>query len=100
MYGYNSDDLIVSEKGKLSHIYSGHVAIYVGKENGIDYIVEMQPKGAIKVPAKNFVNDSLGEKFIGAKLPISATPLQTAKAVAIAKNLAENKLAYDFDMAS
>jgi hypothetical protein len=97
MYGYNSDDLIISEKGKLSHIYSGHVAIYVGQENGIDYIVEMQPKGAIKVPAKNFVNDSLGEKFVGAKLPISATPLQTAKAVAIAKNLAENNLAYDFD---
>ena len=48
MYGYNSDDLILSEKGKLAHIYSGHSAIYVGQENGIDYIVEMQPKGAIK----------------------------------------------------
>ena len=97
MYGYNTTDLIVSEKGKLAHLYSGHVAIYVGQENGVDYIVEMQPKGAIKVPAKYFINDSLGEKLVGAKLPSQASPLQIAKAVAIAKSLASNNLAYDFD---
>ncbi len=97
MYGYNSDDLILSEKGKLAHIYSGHSAIYVGQENGIDYIVEMQPKGAIKVPAKYFINESLGEKLVGARLPINASPLQIAKAVSIAKNLASSNLAYDFD---
>ena len=97
MYGYNSDDLITTEKGKLAHIYSGHAAMYVGKENGVDYIVEMQPKGAIKVPAKNFINEASGEKLVGAKIPINASPLQIAKAVAIAKNLAENNLAYDFD---
>ncbi|MEI6835726.1 MAG: LamG-like jellyroll fold domain-containing protein [Candidatus Falkowbacteria bacterium] len=97
MYGYNTTDLIVAEKGKLAHIYSGHTAIYVGQENGVDYIVEMQPKGAIKVPAKYFINESLGEKLVGAKLPSQASPLQIAKAVAIAKNLANNNLAYDFD---
>lgn len=97
MYGYNVSDLIVAEKGKLAHIYSGHSAIYVGQENGIDYIVEMQPKGAIKVPAKYFVNEAQGEKFIGAKIPINASPLQIAKAVSIAKNLASNNMAYDFD---
>ena len=97
MYGYNSKDLIVAEHGKLTHIYSGHVAIYVGQENGVDYIVEMQPKGAIKVPAKYFINESLGEKLIGAKIPENASPLQIAKAVEIAKNLANKNLAYDFD---
>jgi len=97
MYGFNASDLIVSEKGKLAHIYSGHAAIYVGQEAGIDYIVEMQPKGAIKVPAKYFINETAGEKLIGAKLPEKATPLQIATAVAIAKNLALNNTAYDFD---
>jgi hypothetical protein len=97
MYGLNSSQLIVAEKGKLAHIYSGHAAIYVGQENGIDYIVEMQPKGAIKVPAKYFINEAAGEKLVGAKLPEKATPLQIATAVAIAKNLALNNVAYDFD---
>lgn len=99
-YGYNANDLIVGEKGMLSHIYSGHVAIYVGKENGVDYIVEMQPKGAIKVPAKYFINEALGEKLIGAKIPKEATPNQIIKAVSIAKNLAAKNLAYDFDFKS
>ena len=97
MYGFNSDDLIVAEKGKLSHIYSGHAAIYVGKENNIDYIVEMQPKGAIKVQAKYFINEAAGEEFIAAKLPAKASPFQIATAVSIAKNLAAKNLAYDFD---
>ena len=97
MYGYNANDLIVAEKGKLAHIYSGHTAIYVGQEDGVDYIVEMQPKGAIKVPAKYFINESLGEKLVGAKIPTQATTNQIAKAVAIAKNLANKNLAYDFD---
>lgn len=100
MYGYNANDLILAEKGKLAHIYSGHTAVYVGQENGIDYIVEMQPKGAIKVPAKYFINESLGEKLVGAKIPKDATPNQIAKAVAIAKNLANKNLAYDFDFKS
>jgi Orthopoxvirus protein of unknown function (DUF830). len=97
MYGYNANDLILAEKGKLAHIYSGHTAVYVGQEAGVDYIVEMQPKGAIKVPAKYFINESLGEKLVGAKIPKEATPNQIAKAVAIAKNLANKNLAYDFD---
>ncbi len=97
MYGYNANDLLIAEKGKLAHIYSGHAAIYIGKEDGIDYIVEMQPKGAIKVPAKYFINEALGEELVGAKIPENATPNQIAKAVAIAKNLADKNLAYDFD---
>ena len=97
MYGYNEENLIVSEKGKLTHIYSGHAAIYIGQEKGIDYIVEMQPSGAIKVPAQYFINEAAGEKLVAAKLPINASPLQIATAVAIAKNLAINNMAYDFD---
>ena len=97
MYGYNANDLILAEKGKLAHIYSGHTAIYVGAEAGVDYIVEMQPKGAIKIPAKYFINEALGEKLLGAKIPERATPNQIAKAIVIAKNLANKNLAYDFD---
>lgn len=97
MYGLNTLDLITAEKGKLAHIYSGHAAIYVGQEDGVDYIVEMQPKGAIKVPAKYFINEASGEKLVAAKLPKEASPLQIATAVSIAKNLALNNSAYDFD---
>ncbi len=97
MYGLNTLDLITAEKGKLAHIYSGHTAIYVGKEDGIDYIVEMQPKGAIKVPAKYFINEATGEKLVSAKLPKQASALQIATAVSIAKNLASQNAAYDFD---
>ncbi len=98
MYGYSSDSLISADKNKiLKHIYPGHVGIYIGQENGEDYIVEALAGGIVKTPAKNFVNESQGEKLLGAKLPIQATPSEIAKAVIIAKNLVGHKLGYDFD---
>ncbi len=98
MYGYSSNSLLeISEKGVLEHINSGHVGIYVGKENGEDYIVEALAGGIVKTPARYFVNDANQEKLLGAKLPLQATPLELAKAVKIANNLVGKKLGYDFD---
>jgi hypothetical protein len=97
MYGYNSNQLLEVENGVLKHIYPGHVGIYIGKENGEDYIVEALADGIVKTPAKNFVNESLGEEFLGAKMPIEAGFTERLKAVKIAKNLAEKNLGYDFN---
>lgn len=97
MYGYSSDPLISSEKGIINNIYSGHVAIYIGRENGEDYIVEAANDGIVKTPAKYFVNTAEGEIFLGAKIPSRVTALQQAKAVLLAKSLVGKKLGYDVD---
>lgn len=97
MFGYSGAPLLEIEKGMLKGINPGHVGIYIGQENGEDYIVEALATGVVKTPAKNFVNEATGEKLIGAKLPKEASALERLKAVKIAKTLAETRLAYDFD---
>ncbi len=96
-YGYNTDKLLKIENSILKDIYTGHVAIYIGKEKGIDYIVEALPGGIRKVPAKYFINESSGEKLIGAKIPHNLTEVQREKVIKLASNLAESGLAYDFN---
>ncbi|MFA6995100.1 MAG: LamG-like jellyroll fold domain-containing protein [Patescibacteria group bacterium] len=97
MYGYSADPLIYTEKGILKDIYAGHVGMYIGSENGEDYIVEAMSNGIVKTPAKYFVNSSAGEVFLGAKIPSAANDLQTAKVVALAKSLVGKNLGYDLD---
>jgi len=97
MYGYTDDPLLYTEKGIVKNVYSGHVGIYIGKEDGEDYIVEALANGVVKTKAEYFVNEGAGEIFLGAKFPKDSSPLQRAKAVALAKNLANNNLKYDFD---
>lgn len=97
MFGYSGDPLIEIVGGQVKNLNSGHVGIYIGKENGIDYIVEAMASGIVKTPAQYFVNRAEGEAFLGARLPQNATPLQLAKVVALAKSLAGKNLAYDFD---
>ena len=97
MFGYSHDPLIYSEKGIVKNTYSGHVAIYIGQEDGIDYVVEALSGGIVKNPAKYFVNRAENETFLGAKIPSAASALQQAKVVAIAKSLVGRHLEYDFD---
>jgi len=97
MFGYSRDPLIYSEKGIVKNIYSGHAAIYIGKENGEDYIVEAMAGGIVKNPAKYFVNRADGETFLGARMPTAVTALQQARVVALAKSLVGMNLGYDFD---
>ncbi len=97
MYGYNTDELVKIEKGVLRNIFSGHVGIYIGQEDGVDYIVEALADGIVKVPAKYFVNLAAGEEFLGAKLPKDSNYIQQIKAVILAKNLADRGLKYDLD---
>jgi len=100
MYGYSSKELIKEKNGIMTNIYPGHVAIYIGKEDGVDYVVEALSSGIVKTPAKYFVNEALGEELVAAKLPRLATPWQRARAVALAKYLASADLAYDFDFSA
>jgi hypothetical protein len=100
MYGYSSDPLILIENGVMKNIYPGHVGIYIGREDGVDYVVEALANGVVKTPAKQFVNTADGEKFLGAKLPRQLTTLQRSKAVALAKSLAARGLDYDVDFQS
>jgi len=97
MFGYSPDPLMGIDKGIIKDINSGHAAIYVGKIKGVDYIVEALGGGIVKTPAQYFVNTALGEKFLGAKIPRGLNSIQQAKVVALAKNLADANLAYDFD---
>lgn len=97
MFGYSGHPLANIEKGILTEISPGHVGIYIGKENGVDYVVEALADGVVKTPAEQFVNVAAGEKYLGAKIPKNLTPVRQAKAVAIAKSLADQNLAYDFD---
>ncbi|HZJ41651.1 MAG TPA: YiiX/YebB-like N1pC/P60 family cysteine hydrolase, partial [Patescibacteria group bacterium] len=97
MYGYSTNQLLDIEYGILRHINPGHVGIYIGKDNGEDYVVEALADGIVKTPAKYFVNQDLGEKLLGAKLPIEASALERLKAIKIAKNLAELNYGYDFN---
>lgn len=97
MYGYSGDPIVYSEKGIIKNIYSGHVGIYIGKEEGIDYVVEALSTGVVKTPADKFVNLAEGEKYLGAKIPKNLSSIQQAKVVEIAKSLVGKKLAYDYD---
>ena len=97
LYGYNTEDFLTIKNKRIDNIYSGHVAIYVGKENGVDYIVEASSNGLIKTPAKYFLNTNNDEKLLGAKIPKSLSETQRMKIVELAKTLANSNLAYDFD---
>jgi hypothetical protein len=97
MYGYSGDPLIYSENGIMKNMYSGHVGIYIGKENGIDYVVEDLSGGIVMTPADKFVNLAEGEKYLGAKIPKDLTAAQQAKVVKIARSLVGMNLAYDSD---
>ncbi len=97
LYAYNTSDLIKVKNKIISNVYTGHVAMYIGQENGVDYIVEAMPDGIIKTPAKYFINSSNGEKLLGAKIPKNISPAQQIKVVELAKSLAAANLAYDFD---
>lgn len=97
MYGYSGDPLIQVEKGIAKNIYSGHVGIYIGQEDGVDYVVEALSEGLVKTPARYFVNIDNQEEFLGAKLPKGLSPVRQAKAVALAKSLAKKGLAYDLN---
>ncbi len=97
LYGYNTSQLIETKNGIIKNIYTGHVAIYVGKENDVDYIVEAMPNGLIKVPANRFINTKNGEELVGAKIPKNISEIQRLKIVQTAKTLAEQNLSYDFD---
>lgn len=97
IYGKNADYLMESSYGVANKVNSGHVGIYVGKIDGLDYVVEALGDGIVKTPAAFFVNLEEGEEFLGAKIPYLASPWQRAKAVSIAKSLAERDLAYDIN---
>ncbi|MFA5024590.1 MAG: LamG-like jellyroll fold domain-containing protein [Patescibacteria group bacterium] len=97
MYGYSQDPIIYAENGIVKSVNSGHAALYIGQEDGVDYIVEALSDGIVKTPAKYFVNEANGEKFLGAKIPRDLSSLQQAKVIALAKSLVDKKLKYDFD---
>lgn len=96
MFGYQGE-LIESAGGIITAVNAGHVAVYIGKIEGEDYIVEAISGGIVKTPAIYFLNRNENETFLGARIPRKLSPIQQAKVVAIAKNLAESDLAYDFD---
>lgn len=100
MYGYSSKELIKEKNGIISNIYSGHTAIYIGQEDGVDYVVEALGSGIVKTPAHYFINENNDEGLVAAKIPKAATSWQRAKAVAIAKYLASIDLAYDFNFSA
>ncbi len=97
LYGLTQEELMSSKKGIMNHIYSGHTAIYVGKIEGKDYIVEALAGGLQKTEAKYFIDESQGEKFLGAKIPKDASSLQRQMAAEIALALSEYYFSYDFD---
>lgn len=97
MYGYSSDSLLEIKNGFLTGINPGHVGIYIGEENGEHFIVEALAGGIVKTPAKYFVNESLKEEFLGAKLPKEADIIDRLKAVKLAKSLVGLSLNYDFN---
>ncbi len=61
MYGYSSKELIKEKNGIISNIYSGHTAIYIGQEDGVDYVVEALGSGVVKTPAHYFINENNAE---------------------------------------
>jgi len=97
IYGKNTAYLIESSYAIANKVNSGHVGIYVGKIDGLDYVVEALGGGIVQTPASFFVNLEAKEEFLGAKIPRLASPWQRAKAVAIAKSLAQRELAYDIN---
>ncbi len=97
LYGYNTENLITIKNKIINGLYTGHVAIYIGEEDGVDYIVEAMPDGLIKVPAKYFLNSYNDERLLGAKIPKNLSETQRIKVAELAKTLANNNLSYDFD---
>ena len=97
IYGKNASELIETSWASVSKINSGHVAIYIGQENGVHYVVEALASGIVKVPASYFINQAKGEVFLGAKIPKEADTWQKARVVAMAKSLADRGFRYDFD---
>jgi len=97
LYGYNTEDFLTIKNKRIDNIYSGHVAIYIGRENDVDYIVEASSDGLVKTPAKYFLNTNNNEKLLGAKIPKNLSEIQRMKIVELAKTLANSNLAYDFD---
>jgi hypothetical protein len=96
LYGYNTEELVVVERGMIKNIYTGHVAIYVGQEEGVHYIVEAMPDGIIKIPAEHFLNSNNNEKLIGARIPKNISELQRVKIMEFSKRLANSSMSYDF----
>lgn len=99
LYGYNQKTLLGIKNGLLKDIYSGHVGIYIGKEDGEDYVVEATANGVQKTLARYFVNSGSGEKFLGAKIPKGLSEARRLRVVDLAKALAERQPGYDFDFA-
>ena len=97
IYGGSTNDLVVTNGKMIEHLYTGHVGIYVGREDGVDYVVEALPGGLLKVPAKYFINSRYKEKFLGAKIPKEASPEQRLAAADLALAIAEKNWRYDFD---
>ena len=97
LYGYNTTQLVNVKNKMVKNIYTGHVAIYIGQEEGVDYIVEATANGIVKTPAKYFLNSNNNEQIIGAKIPKNMTEAQRIKIVELAKKMAESNLSYDFD---
>jgi hypothetical protein len=97
MYGYNQKSLLKVNNGILQDIYSGHVGIYIGQENGEDYVVEAMADGVRKTPARYFVNTANGEKLIGAKIPKGLSEARRRRVVDLARALADRQPGYDFD---
>lgn len=97
IYGGSTNDLVVTNGKTIEHLYTGHVGIYVGREDGVDYVVEALPGGLLKVPAKYFINSRYKEEFLGAKIPKEASPEQRLVAADLALAIAEKNWRYDFD---
>ena len=97
MFGYSKHPLLEIENDILIGINPGHAGIYIGNENGVDYIVEALAGGIVKTPAKYFVNEALKEELVAVRLPREASALDRLKAVTIAKNLVGADLDYDLD---
>jgi len=97
MFGFSDDPLVEIQNDIIRGINPGHTAIYIGRENGVDYIVEALASGVVKSPASEFIDKENNEIYLGAKIPRGLSAVRQAKAVAIARNLAERGLDYDFD---
>lgn len=97
MYGNTSSELIEVENGIMKAIMPGHVGIYIGEENGEHYVVEALSIGVVKTPLDKFINTSLGEDLVGARIPKDISEVERAKAVVLARTIAEANLGYDFD---
>ena len=100
LYGYNTNELFKINlfKEQKIELNCGHVGIYIGKQDdGIEYVVEAVNNGIQKTPVKYFVNKTVGEKLVGAKIPQNVTEKQIQKIIFLANELSKKKLEYDFN---